>query len=224
MDQITHTVKIISIEPVTHNVKRFTLEKPKEYTFSPGQATEVSINTPELKEEKRPFTFTGLPEDDHLEFTIKIYSDHNGVTNALGSVKPGDELIVRDVWGAIEYKGPGTFIAGGAGVTPFIAIFRRLYKDGTADGNKLIFSNRTSKDIILKDEFDKILGKNFINILTDEPGGNSEPVRINEEYLKKNIADFRQHFYICGPDPMIKDISETLAKLGADIDRVVFEK
>lgn len=220
--ETTHIVKIISIEPVTHNVKRFTLEKPKDYTFNPGQATEVSINTPELNEERRPFTFTCLPEDDHLEFTIKIYSDHNGVTNALGKLKAGDELIVRDVWGAIEYKGPGIFIAGGAGVTPFIAIFRRLHKDGKVDGNKLIFSNRTAKDIILKDEFDKILGENFINILTDEPGGNE--ARINEEYLKKNIADFRQHFYICGPDPMIKDIAEALTKLGADIERVVFEK
>ena len=226
-------VKIISIEPVTHNVKRFTLEKPKDYSFNPGQATEVSINTPGLKEERRPFTFTCLPEDDHLEFTIKIYSDHNGVTKALGNVKAGDELIVRDVWGAIEYKGPGTFIAGGAGVTPFIAIFRRLHKDGKVDarpddpfgrGNKLIFSNRTSKDIILKDEFDKILGKNFINILTEEKGENFEHARINEEYLKKNITDFRQHFYICGPDPMIKDISDALTKLGADIESVVFEK
>ena len=224
MDETTHTVKIISIEPVTHNVKRFRLEKPNDYTFNPGQATEVSINTPELKDEKRPFTFTCLPEDAHLEFTIKIYSDHNGVTNALGNVKPGDELIVRDVWGAIEYKGPGTFIAGGAGVTPFIAIFRRLYKDGKVDGNKLIFSNRTAKDIILKDEFDKMLGKNFINILTGEQNSKYEHVRISGEYLKKNITDFKQHFYICGPDPMIKDISEALTKLGADIESVVFEK
>lgn len=153
MDQAI--VKIISIEPVTHNVKRFKLEKPMGYSFNPGQATEVSINTPELKEERRPFTFTCLPEDDHLEFTIKIYTDHDGVTNALGNLKAGGELIVRDVWGAIEYKGPGVFLAGGAGVTPFIAILRYLYKEGIVSGNKLIFSNRTSKDIILKDEFEK---------------------------------------------------------------------
>jgi predicted ferric reductase len=40
-------------------------------------------------------------------------------------LKHGDELIIRDVWGAIEYKGE-VFIAGGAGVTPFIAILRQL--------------------------------------------------------------------------------------------------
>lgn len=224
MDHTTHTVKILSIVPVTHNVKRFTLEKPKDYSFNPGQATEVSINTPELKEEKRPFTFTCLPEDGHLEFTIKIYSDHDGVTNALGKLNQGDELIVRDVWGAIEYKGPGVFLAGGAGVTPFIAIFRRLFKDGKVNGNKLIFSNRTSKDIILKDEFEKILGENFINILSDEVDGNFEHGRINEEYLKKNINNFKQHFYICGPDAFVTDISEALTDLGASTETVVFEK
>ena len=224
MDQPTHTVKILSIEPVTHNVKRFRIEKPEGYSFNPGQATEVSVNTPELKEERRPFTFTCLPEDDHLEFTIKIYSDHDGVTNALGKLKAGDELIVRDVWGAIEYKGEGTFIAGGAGVTPFIAIFRWLHKNGKVDGNKLIFSNKTSKDIILKDEFSKILGDNFTNILTEEETSNFQYGRINLDYLKENISNFSQKFYVCGPDPFVKDISEALEKLGADTESVVFEK
>jgi hypothetical protein len=34
----------------------------------------------------------------------------------LGKLKQG-ELLIHDVWGAIEYKGEGVFIAGGAGVT-----------------------------------------------------------------------------------------------------------
>jgi ferredoxin-NADP reductase len=119
-----HIVKILKTEYVTHNVKRFTLSKPDSYKFKPGQATDIVINLPEWKEERRPFTFTSLNEWDHLEFTIKIYSDHNGVTNKLGTLLAGDELILHDIWGAIHYKGEGIFIAGGAGVTPFIAIFR----------------------------------------------------------------------------------------------------
>jgi predicted ferric reductase len=51
-------------------------------------------------------------------------------------LKHGDELIIRDVWGAIEYKGEGVFIAGGAGVTPFIAILRQLQAD-----DKLLTTN-----------------------------------------------------------------------------------
>src|SRR6476620_9494844 len=101
-----HKIKIKSIENLTHDVKRFQCEKPAGYEFNPGQATEVSINKTGWEEERRPFTFTALKDAPDLEFTIKIYSDHPGVTNELNSLVPGDQLIVRDVWGAIEYKGP----------------------------------------------------------------------------------------------------------------------
>jgi ferredoxin-NADP reductase len=224
MEETTHIVKIISVVPVTHNVKRFTVQKPEGYEYKPGQATEVSINSREFKDEKRPFTFTSLPDSKDLEFTIKIYSDHNGVTNELGKLKAGDELILRDVWGAIVYNGPGIFIAGGAGVTPFIAIFRQLYKEGNVNGNKLFFSNKTSQDIILKDEFTNILGENFINVTTAENSGIYENRRINAAYLKEKISNFNQHFYICGPDKFVTDISEAVKELGADAESVVVEQ
>ena len=219
-----HIVKIISIELVTHDVKRFTIQKPKGYKFTPGQATEVSINTPALKNEKRPFTFTSLNDNEHLEFTIKIYDSHNGVTKELGKLKHGDELIIRDVWGAIEYKGEGVFIAGGAGITPFIAILRQLHTENKIASNKLIFTNKTESDIILKQEFDEILGKNFINTLTDEKKEGYENRMIDAAFLKEKIDDFTQHFYVCGPPPFVKAISKALTILGAETDAVVFEK
>ena len=37
-------VKVTSAEYVTHDVRQFRLEKPPGFTFSPGQATELSIN------------------------------------------------------------------------------------------------------------------------------------------------------------------------------------
>jgi ferredoxin-NADP reductase len=219
-----HIVKIINVENVTYNVKRFTLSKPENYIFTPGQATDIVINKPEWLKERRPFTFTSLNEWDHLEFTIKIYDDHDGVTNQLGKLKVGDELILHDIWGAIHYKGEGVFIAGGAGVTPFIAIFRQLNKDGKLGNNQLIFSNKTSKDIILKDEFEQILGNNFINTLTEERTDQYDNNIINEDYLKEKIKDLDQYFYICGPDPMIEAISNDLQKIGVDKDKIVIEE
>ena len=102
------------------------IEKSAGFNFTPGQATEIAINKEKWQNEGRPFTFTSLPDDDHLEFTIKTYPERKGVTNELLTLKAGDELILRDIFGAIEYKGEGIFIAGGAGVTPFISIFRNL--------------------------------------------------------------------------------------------------
>ena len=221
MNQI---VKIISVEHVTHDVKRFTIQKPQGYKFKPGQATEVSINTPALKNEKRPFTFTSLNDNTHLEFTIKIYEAHNGITKELGKLKHGDELIIRDVWGAIEYKGEGVFIAGGAGITPFIAILRQLNSENKIANNKLIFTNKTERDIILEKELEEILGDNFINTLTDEKKGGYENGKIDTDFLKEKIDNFSQHFYVCGPPPFVEAISKMLSNLGAKADSVIFEK
>jgi len=88
----------------------------------------------------------------------------------------------------------------------------------------LIFSNKTSKDIILEPYFRALLGDNFISILSEEEASGSENGRIDSDFLKKHIQDFSQHFYVCGPDEMVKDISQQLESLGADSDGITFEK
>lgn len=219
-----YVVKILSIENVTHDVNRIVTEKPDGYSFIPGQATEASVNLPEFKDKKRPFTFTGLSDWEQLEFTIKSYDDHDGVTKQIGELKDGDELILREVWGSIKYKNKGVFIAGGAGVTPFIAIIRDLHKQNKLEGNKLIFSNKTAEDIILESEFSDLLGDNFINILTREKADKYFNGHIDASFLKSHISDFKQAFYICGPKSFVKSVKEMLTSLGADTDSVVIEK
>jgi len=219
-----HIVRIESITPVTHNVKQFRLTKPQGYKFEPGQATEISINKNEWKEKRNPFTFTSLNSWPYLEFTIKIYPERNGVTNELGKLNPGDELILHDVWGAIAYKGEGYFIAGGAGITPFIAILRQLNNDSLIKSNQLFFSNRTSDDIILHKELDAMLGANAHYVITNEETTTFEKGHINRDYLISHVIDFTKPFYVCGPDKMISDLSQVLNELGASADQVVFEK
>ncbi|HET8858536.1 FAD-binding oxidoreductase [Marivirga sp.] len=221
---MAYTVKITKVFSLTHNVKQITTEKPKNYKFQPGQATEVAINKKGWEEEKRPFTFTSLPEDDHLEFVIKTYHDHEGVTHKIDSLNEGDELIIDDAWGAIEYKGTGTFIAGGAGITPFIAIFRNLEQKNEIGENKLIFSNKTGDDVILESYFNDILGDNFISTLTHQNIEGHENKIVDMDFLKKHLENFTQHFYVCGPDAMIKDVSKHLEMLGASPDAITFEK
>src|SRR5579871_14591 len=219
-----HIVKILSTKQVTHDVKCFRFEKPEGYHFNPGQATDVSINQKGLEEELRPFTFTALNDEPYLEFTIKRYPDHHGITDKLHQLNPGDEIIIHDVWGAIEYKGPGYFIAGGAGVTPFIAILRDLHKQHKIDGNILFFSNKTADDIIYKDELKNMLRENSVLLLTKKNKIEYRNERIDKKFIEKNITDFNKHFYVCGPDEMIKDITKNLEDAGAKADAVVFEK
>lgn len=223
---MSYNVTIRDIKQVTHDVKRFKVDKPEGFEFIPGQATEVSIDKPDWRDEKRPFTFTSLNGEPDLEFVIKIYDDHNGVTHKLDTLNIGDQLIIDDPWGTIQYKGPGVFLAGGAGVTPFIAILRRLAREEKIEGNQLIFSNKTEKDIILKDEFEAMLGDDFINVITDEPTDEHIYLDgfIDKSFLKEQIDDFDQPFYVCGPMPFNEAMIEYLKELGAEPDALVFEE
>ncbi|WP_413998526.1 flavodoxin reductase [Flavobacterium sp. W1B] len=219
-----HIVKIKSIQNVTHDVLQIVTTKPENYHFSPGQATEISINKPSWDSKRNPFTFTCLPENDYLEFTIKTYPSHNGFTNELLKLKKDDELIVHDVFGYISYKGEGIFIAGGAGVTPFISIFRHLKSKDEIGNNKLIFANKTKDDIILEDDFKKLLGSNFINILSDEKIDGYANGFITENFIKTHKKATDEFFYLCGPPPMMEAIEKQLQTLNVKKELIIKEK
>lgn len=218
-----HLVKINSMKHITPDVLKIVTEKPHQYNFRPGQATEISINKSGWKDKKGPFTFTSLPDSDFLEFTIKTYPSHKSITNELLKLKKNDELILHDIFGAIAYKGEGLFIAGGAGVTPFICIFRYLQSKKEIGNNKLIFANKTKDDIILASEFKKLLGENFINILSDEKADGYAHGKITEDFLKDYIKYSPKNIYVCGPPPMMEAIEKQLANLKIDKKQIIKE-
>lgn len=210
-------------EFITHNVIHFVADKPEDFEFTPGQATELSIARDAWEDEKRPFTFTSLPGQEELEFTIKVYPSLDGVTKELPGLARGDTLIVRDAWGTINYKGPGVFIAGGAGVTPFIAIMKDLAEKGKLQGNKLLFANKTSRDIILEEQFEEWLGDDFINILSQEETEKHAFGHIDKKFLREHIDDFSQYFYLCGPPEFMEVVEKALKELGMPQEKLVKE-
>ena len=123
-EPLAHRVRILKKEALSPTVDRWVTEKPAGYDFRPGQATHIAIDQKGLRDEDRAFTMTSLPEDDHLEFVIKRYPERDGMTDALSQVAVDEYFFIDEPGGKLTYDGPGTFIAGGAGVTPFIAILR----------------------------------------------------------------------------------------------------
>ncbi|MGB3870679.1 MAG: flavodoxin reductase [Flavobacteriales bacterium] len=219
----THVVKILDTAFVTHNVKRFKVEKPKGYTYTPGQATLIALNREGWKDRRGPFTFTSLTSKRTLEFIIKLYDERQGLTHQLGLARKGTELLIGEPFGAITYQGPGYFFAGGSGVTPFIAILRDLYKEKKIAGNTLICSNQTASDIILDEELTRMLGKNFLNILTRQHVIGFQERRIDRNTIVALVQNFDQHFYICGPRSFVRNISDILSGLGATAESIVIE-
>jgi len=211
-------------EFVTHDVKRLILNRPAAFRFEPGQAVELAIDDPHWREESRPFTPTSLPDDQVLEFTIKRYPQHEGVTRALHELQPGSSLLMSEPFGAIRYQGPGTFLAGGAGITPFLAILRDLAKHQRLERHHLIFSNKTPDDIICEKELRGYLGNACELTCTQGAFHGYDKRRIDRSLLEQKIADFSQHFYVCGPPAFMENVTDALKELGASYQNLVFER
>jgi cytochrome-b5 reductase len=219
-----HKVTILMSEFVTHDVKRFIISKPSGFSFNPGQGVELAIDKPELQDQGRPFTPTGLVDDRVLEFTIKRYPEHEGITQKLHQLEAGSELLMSEPFGTISYQGPGVFIAGGAGITPFIAILRERSRAGDVDHSKLIFANKTPRDMIYEKELRHYLGEACTLICTEENAAGYEHRHIDRDYLADNIATFDQPFYVCGPPGFMDTVNGALGHLGAMPAKLVFEK
>ena len=219
----TYNVKIMSTGPITRDVLQIFTEKPAGLVFRPGQAVDVSINREGWQDEKRPFTFTSLPDDDFLQFTIKTNPADKGVTNELLRLRRNDSLFISEVFGAIEYRNEGYFIAGGAGITPFISILRYLKSENSIGSNKLIYANKTRDDIILKYEFERLLGKNFVNILSEEAAKGYAHGYLNRDFLRKQLTDLTKDIYLCGPEPMMEAVEKILSDLNIDDSQIIKE-
>lgn len=217
-------VTLLMSQFVTHDVKHFIVSKPADFSIAPGQGVELAIDRPDLRDQGRPFTPTGLAADGVLEFTIKAYADHAGVTQALHQMEPGAELLMSEPFGTIRYQGPGVFVAGGAGITPFLAILRDLARRGELERQTLIFSNKTPRDVICEKELRHLLGERCLLLSTgvDAPGYAHR--RVDRAFLEENIADFDQHFYVCGPPPFMEAVNRALTELGARAENLVFER
>ncbi len=215
-----HIVSILDITPVTHDVKRFTLQKPAGYTFVPGQATDVAINLPGWEDQLRPFTFTALNEWDYPGIhhqDIRRPSSSQRDPPAGQAESPATASSCTTYGAPSSTKGEGVFIAGGAGITFCIAIFRQLHKEGKAWQQQThLFQQNPGRHHPGDANSRAMLGQNFINTLTDEAFPGYDHHRMDEVYLRDKVKDYRQHFYICGPDAMVAALQPIIHKLGGE--------
>jgi ferredoxin-NADP reductase len=67
-------------------------------------------------------------------------------------------------------------------------------------------------------------GLRCVFTVTDKPDPSLENRLIDRAFLQDHVADFDQHFYVCGPKQMVADLKGHLEALGAKADAVVFEQ
>ncbi|MEM9693710.1 MAG: FAD-binding oxidoreductase [Myxococcota bacterium] len=227
---MSYRIELVQIDSITHDTFRLKLKKPSGFTWRPGQATEVALDREGWREKKRPFTFVNDPKGEQIEFVIKSYPDHDdGMTKHIPGLRPGEHLLIDEPWGAIEDKGPGTFIAGGTGITPMLGLLRaRMRGEGVGQPGPeacvLIFANKTRSDIILHDE---LVGMGLLHTvfpLSDEQRSGFPHGHVDGPLLEEHVRDWSKPFYVCGPPPMEEAVVKLLQERGVRDDTIVTEE
>lgn len=212
-----YRAKVLHKQEINHNVMRFHIERPYGYTFTSGQAIDLSIDQPGYELEVAPFTIVSDVGSSILELIIKIRPDKNSLTYGLARLDRGDVLQITEPWDTYKYKGSGAFIAAGSGITPFIPILKQIAIDGInlKMDHTMIYANKGKEDILFKTELKRFFGNNYVNVLSTDKEKNKASGRVDFYFLKKRITNLNQYFYICGPKVFEQEVRCNLLKLGA---------
>ena len=213
-----------------YNVKSFRLEIAEPLNFVAGQFLLVTLNSdPKLK---RYLSISSAPtEKCYLEFTKKL--TQSDFSKALDNLKTGDEVTIQYPFGKFvlsENTPKVAFLSGGIGVTPIRSITKYVVDNNLGVDIVLIYSNRTVRDIIFKDDFDA-MAKSYpllrvAHVLCEtEVGFKCTVGLINSLVVKNEVPDYQERkFYLCGPPQMVEAMRKILAEdLGLPTDKIITE-
>lgn len=171
----------------------------------------------------RPYSISSSPLEGYYEIIVK---KTNGgiVSNYLHeNIKVGDELVVSGPFGEFTYnplRDAKTVIgiAGGVGITPFRSYIKAI-TDGAEDFNLILFYGIADpKDIVCRDELDKLALHDNIKIIYVMSGDSNVPEGfekgfVTAELIKKYAPEGDYSVFVCGPDVMYRYLDEELRKL-----------
>lgn len=222
--------KIKEIIQRSYNVRSFRLEIPGVLDFKAGQFLSVELEgNPRLK---RYLSISSSPtEGCYLEFTKKL--TQSDFSKALDNLRAGDQVAIRYPFGKFildEAVPKIAFLSGGIGITPIRSICRYVVDKNLGIDVVLVYSNRSVRDIIFKDDFDAMIKEypslRVAHVLCEtEPGFKCTVGLINSGIIKNEISDYLERkFYLCGPPQMVEAIAKILTdELGLQNDKIIVE-
>jgi predicted ferric reductase len=189
-----------------------------------GQFLFVRFPGDKVLNESHPFTISSAPQEDVLRVTIKASGDF---TRYLYShLQPGMNAVVEGAYGMFDYKSGGQnqiWIAGGIGLTPFLAFVRDL--DGSLTQNvDFYYTVRHPEEVLFVDELEAGAHKNSCLNLHIRYSAAEGSLKV-EEIVRNLNAELRQyHIYLCGPLPMIQAFEKEFLGRGSPKENIHYEE
>ena len=207
-----------------------------ECDFKTGQF--ITVYWPDTTNYKRAYSLSSCALDQG-SFEVTIKREGKMGTRMVDWAKAGDKLMVIPPVGKFlpVYDPPGKHlicIAGGSGITPFRGFAREATRRSLDTKISILYSVRTTTDIIFNDEFRALEAENpkFKFLVTCTRLGEGDPWpgrrgRLTPEWVKEIAAGDLVNcvFYACGPNALV-DAAEHLVlhDLGLPKEQLKLEK
>jgi len=226
-----HDLIVKDVVRLTSDTVKIVFEIPedekKDFHFIAGQYVNLSIEN-NGKEERRSYSICSGPGED-LAIAVKEVDNGNISILLNESLVKGDTLLVSKPLGHFtlkENEKDVVAIAAGSGITPIMAIAKTLEKNGGK--LRLLYGNRNRESIIFKDEISSLKNTQTTHFLTKDEISDHRTGRITKDSftstIKEDLSILKADaFFICGPEQMIIETSETLKFFGVSPNKIHFE-
>ncbi|WP_171123200.1 MULTISPECIES: ferredoxin--NADP reductase [unclassified Ruegeria] len=235
-----HPLTVTEIQKTIRDAVIVTLkpESPDRFTFAPGQYLTFKRDF-DGEELRRSYSICAAPHEGVLQVGIKSV-DGGAFSNwANTELQVGDVMTAMPPMGnfhaAVETDAPHYLgFAGGSGITPVLSILKTALSEDPSARFTLVYANRTPNTIMFREELEDLKNRylhrlNIVHILEDD----SQEIDLFRGRVdgEKCAALFRHWIdigsvsmaYICGPEPMMLAISQSLKDHGLTKDQIRFE-
>src|SRR5262245_12060262 len=197
------------------DTKTIRLKRPPGYDvdFKTGQF--ITLYWPDTPNYKRAYSLSSSALDRGF-YEVTVKRDGKMGTRIADWAKPGDKMLVLPPVGKFlpvyEPNKHLICIAGGSGVTPFRPFVREATRRKLQTRITILYSVRTTNDIIFNDEFHQLqLDNPSFNFyvtctrLHPEDPWTGRRGRITPEWVKEHIHELPNTvFYACGPNELVE--------------------
>lgn len=216
-------------EPIEMLIETATMELPDTKTirlkwpdghnpdFLTGQF--ITVYWPDTPGYKRAYSLSSCALDRGA-YEVTVKRDGKMGTRVVDWAKAGDKLFVLPPAGkflpVLEPDKHLICIAGGSGVTPFRGFVREATQRKLETQITVLYSVRTTNDIIFKEEFHELSLQNpnfnfYVTCtrLSDGDPWNGRRGRIDPAWIKEHVHDLPNTvFYACGPNALVEATEE----------------
>lgn len=238
-----HPLEVTDIRRETRDAVAVTLKpRPEDaaaFDFTQGQYLTFRRDF-DGTELRRSYSICAGLDEGCLRVGIKRVDGGAFSTWANEDLKPGDMLEAMPPQGrfftALDPQSDRTYLgfAGGSGITPLLSIIKTVLAREPQSRFTLVYANRQTSSIMFREEIEDLknlyLGRFSVVHILESEGQEIDLFtgRINAEKMEMLFrmwidAESVDTAFICGPEPMMLTIADSLRQHGLRDDQIKFE-